>query len=109
MTETGLARLEEEERRRRILFHQHSINQPNQQQRGFEILNHIQIFLPGQTFYNQSLTFDAESTDFDAYCLGPLKEYYHLPYTNNASDETMPYSVVNYDGPYISDELANLD
>ena len=108
LTETGLARLEEEERRRRVLFHQHSINQPNQQQRGFEILNHIQIFLPGQTFYNQSLTFDAESTDFDAYCLGPLKEYYHLPYTNDADDETMPYSVVNYDGPYISDGISQL-
>jgi len=108
LTETGLAHLEEDERRRRILFDLHSKNQPNPQQRGFEILNHIQIFLPGQRYYNQSLTFDAESTDFDAYCLGPLKEYYHLPYTNNAADETIPYSVVNYDGPYDEDGISQL-
>ena len=52
LTETGLAR-SRKKKDVENLFHQHSINQPNQQQRGFEILNHIQIFLPGQTFYNQ--------------------------------------------------------
>tara|TARA_B100001063_G_C16774608_1_gene564184 strand:+ start:3678 stop:5459 length:1782 start_codon:yes stop_codon:yes gene_type:complete len=108
LTETGLASVEEEERRRRILFHQHSLNPPNTAQRGFEILNHIQIFLPGQTFYNQLLTFDQESEDFDAYCLGPLKEYYHLPHTGNQRDETIPYAVINYEGPYDEDGISQL-
>ena len=55
-------------------------------EKGFEILNNIQIFFPGDRFYNQFQEFDDESTDFDAYCLGPLKavSYTHLTLPTNS-------------------------
>ena len=67
-------------------------------EKGFEVLNNIQIFFPGDRFYNQFQEFDAESTDFDAYCLGPLKEDYRLPYTGNTADECIQYGVTTYEG-----------
>ena len=67
-------------------------------EKGFEVLNNIQIFFPGDRFYNQFQEFDAESTDFDAYCLGPLKEDYRIPFTGNTSDECIHYGVTTYEG-----------
>ena len=67
-------------------------------EKGFEILNNIQIFFPGDRFYNQFQEFDDESTDFDAYCLGPLKEDYRFPYTGNTRDECLHYGVTTYEG-----------
>ncbi|MCH1611973.1 MAG: hypothetical protein L7S72_01630 [Flavobacteriales bacterium] len=67
-------------------------------EKGFEILNNIQIFFPGDRFYNQFQEFDDESTDFDAYCLGPLKEDYRFPYTGNTQDECLHYGVTTYEG-----------
>ena len=74
-------------------------------EKGFEVLNNIQIFFPGDRFYNQFQEFDAESTDFDAYCLGPLKEDYRLPYTGNTADECIHYGVTTYEG---DDEVSVL-
>lgn len=67
-------------------------------EKGFEVLNNIQIFFPGDRFYNQFQEFDGESIDFDAYCLGPLKEDYRFPYTGNTVDECMHYGVTTYEG-----------
>ena len=67
-------------------------------EKGFEVLNNIQIFFPGDRFYNQFQEFDAESLDFDAYCLGPLKEDYRIPFTGNTSDECIHYGVTTYEG-----------
>ena len=67
-------------------------------EKGFEVLNNIQIFFPGDRFYNQFQEFDAESSDFDAYCLGPLKEDYRFPFTGNTSDECIHYGVTTYEG-----------
>ena len=67
-------------------------------EKGFEVLNNIQIFFPGDRFYNQFQEFDAESSDFDAYCLGPLKEDYRIPFTGNTSDECIHYGVTTYEG-----------
>tara|TARA_B100000963_G_scaffold351457_1_gene363058 strand:+ start:60 stop:1898 length:1839 start_codon:yes stop_codon:yes gene_type:complete len=67
-------------------------------EKGFEVLNNIQIFFPGDRFYNQFQEFDAESIDFDAYCLGPLKEDYRIPYTGNTEDECIHYGVTTYEG-----------
>ena len=74
-------------------------------EKGFEVLNNIQIFFPGDRFYNQFQEFDAESTDFDAFCLGPLKEDYRLPYTGDTADECMQYGVTTYEG---DDEVSVL-
>ena len=91
----------EEDDRRAFYARQASSNA----EKGFEVLNNIQIFFPGDRFYNQFQEFDAESTDFDAYCLGPLKEDYRLPYTGNTADECMHYGVTTYEG---DDEVSVL-
>ena len=85
---------EDEDDRRAFYARQTSSNA----EKGFEVLNNIQIFFPGDRFYNQFQEFDAESTDFDAYCLGPLKEDYRIPFTGNTADECIHYGVTTYDG-----------
>ena len=85
---------EDEDDRRAFYARQTSSNA----EKGFEVLNNIQIFFPGDRFYNQFQEFDAESTDFDAYCLGPLKEDYRIPFTGNTKDECIHYGVTTYDG-----------
>lgn len=74
----------------------------NTSEPGFELLNNIQIFLPGDEFYNQWQGFDEDSTDFDAYSLGPLKDDYRIPYTGNIEDETLIYGSTVYDGNEVS-------
>lgn len=93
---------EDEDDRRAFYARQTSSNA----EKGFEVLNNIQIFFPGDRFYNQFQEFDAESTDFDAYCLGPLKEDYRIPYTGNTADECMHYGVTTYDG---DDDISILE
>ena len=85
---------EDEDDRRAFYARQTSSNA----EKGFEVLNNIQIFFPGDRFYNQFQEFDAESIDFDAYCLGPLKEDYRIPFTGNTADECIHYGVTTYDG-----------
>lgn len=85
---------EEEDDRHAFYARQTSSNA----EKGFEVLNNIQIFFPGDRFYNQFQEFDDESTDFDAYCLGPLKEDYTKPYTGNTEDECIHYGVTTYEG-----------
>ena len=53
---------------------------------GFELLNNIQIFLPGDEFYNQFQEFDTVSQDFDAFYLGPQKPDYRLPVSGEKKD-----------------------
>ena len=40
-----------------------------------EILANCQLFFPGDVFYNQRLTYDAEEKDFDAWNLVPVNNY----------------------------------
>ena len=58
---------------------------------GYEILNHIQVFYPGDNFYNQSQQFDNEGLDFDGYI---------LPTVNNFKDthSYLPFPMGDYDG-----------
>ena len=57
----------------------------------YEILNHIQVFYPGDNFYNQSQQFDNEGLDFDGYI---------LPTVNNFKDthSYLPFPMGDYDG-----------
>lgn len=70
----------------------------NNSEFGFEILNNIQIFLPGDKFYNQWQGFDEKLKDFDAYSLGPLKYDYRYPYTGDKSDDCIIYGINTYEG-----------
>ena len=68
---------------------------------GYEILNHIQVFYPGDNFYNQSQKFDEEELDFDGYI---------LPTVNNFKDthSYLPFPIGFYDGYKIA-ESETLD
>jgi hypothetical protein len=70
----------------------------NNSEQGFELLNNIQIFLPGDEFYNQFQEFDDESQDFNAYYLGQPKDDYRFPLSGNPEDETLVYPYFQYDG-----------
>ena len=71
----------------------------NNSEQGFELLNNIQIFLPGDEFYNQFQEFDDESQDFNAYYLGQPKDDYRFPLlSSNPEDETLVYPYFQYDG-----------
>ena len=70
---------------------------------GFELLNNIQIFLPGDKFYNQFQEFDTVSQDFDAFYLGPQKPDYRLPLSGEKKDEVLFFPLITLDGTWDSD------
>tara|TARA_R110001592_G_scaffold33135_1_gene115258 strand:- start:836 stop:2716 length:1881 start_codon:yes stop_codon:yes gene_type:complete len=76
---------------------------------GFELLNHIQAFLPGDSYYSQNQSFDEEDIDFDGYHIPPPRQDYRVPdgdRTATSTDElkqqfmneTLPYPLVQYEG-----------
>lgn len=77
----------------------------NDSEKGFELLNNIQIFLPGDEFYNQYQEFDAESKDFNAYYLGPLRDDYRYPPSGNPQDEALVYPYFQIDGAQDGTEI----
>jgi len=58
---------------------------------GYEILNHIQVFYPGDNFYNQSQKFDEEELDFDGYILPTVDNF-------KDSHSYLPFPMGYYDG-----------
>ena len=50
-----------------------------------EILANCQVFFPGDQFYNQRVTYDAEAKDFDAWNLVPVNNY-----AATEADEVLP-------------------
>jgi len=76
---------------------------------GFELLNHIQAFLPGDRYYSQNQAFDEESIDFDGYHIPPPRQDYRVPDGDKTAttkdeleqqfmNETLPYPLVQYEG-----------
>jgi hypothetical protein len=76
---------------------------------GFELLNHIQVFLPGNHYYSQNQAFDDDSMDFDGYLIPPPRQDYRVPdgdrtatnlgeLVEQFSNETIPYPLVQYEG-----------
>ena len=80
---------------------------------GFELLNHIQVFLPGNRYYSQNQAFDDDSMDFDGYLIPPPRQDYRVPdgdktattldeLVQQFSNETIPYPLVQYEGDHIN-------
>ena len=79
------------------------------EQPGFEVLNNIQVFFPGEKFYNQGQEFDEEaaSADFDSYYTGPARHDYRWPDSssnakgksvNKLRDEPLPFGQATLEG-----------
>ena len=77
--------------------------QSNTTENGYELLNNIQIFLPGDHFYNQFQEFDDKSQDFDAYYIGEQKQDYRLPLTGDKKDEVLFFPKITLDGTWDTD------
>ena len=76
---------------------------------GFELLNHIQVFGPGDRYYSQNQAFDDDSMDFDGYLIPAPRQDYRVPDGDRTAttlgelveqfkDETIPYPLVQYEG-----------
>ena len=74
--------------------------QSNPTENGFELLNNMQIFLPGDNFYNQFQQFDDKSHDFDAYYIGEQKKDYRLPLSGDKKDEVLFFPAITLDGTW---------
>ncbi len=79
---------------------------------GFELLNHIQVFGPGDRYYSQNQAFDDDSMDFDGYLIPPPRQDYRVPDGDRTAttkdelmqqfmNETLPYPLVQYEGDHI--------
>ena len=84
---------------------------------GFEILNNIQVFFPGEYFYNQDQELDAEaaSADFDSYYTGPSRLDYRWPDSsstlggiNKLRDEPLPFGLATLEGSTAPDYRAHI-
>ena len=89
----------------------------SQTQPGFEILNNIQVFFPGEYFYNQDQELDAEaaSADFDSYYTGPSRLDYRWPDSsstldgiNKLMDEPLPFGLATLEGSTAPDYRVNI-
>ena len=85
---------------------------------GFELLNHIQVFVgsgdpenpgAGDRYYSQNQAFDDDSMDFDGYLIPAPRQDYRVPDGDRTAttlgelveqfkDETIPYPLVQYEG-----------
>ena len=94
-------------------------DRPYTQQPGFEILNNIQIFFPGELFYNQGQEFDdeADSADFDSYYTGAARQDYRWPDSsagatgnvlNKLKDDPIPFGLGTLEGTTAAAHRADI-
>ena len=101
---------EEEDEWERFLGRRYS----STEEAGFEYLNHLQAFLPGDEYYSQNQSFDEDSLDFDGYLISPPRQDYRVPDGDVCAvtasfeklqelfeEETVPYPTVQYEGDWI--------